>query len=184
MGYPRGCIVPALAVLSLGVTAAGCSSSQDKSPQGSLSVRFVPSRPFRAGEPSADVITAKVTISAIEARKADGSWVSGESTSATTFNLVTLGSEGVILPAHLLPEGQYGALQLRFSRVALSLSDGEHLELVSSATGWEELIPADFTVVGDRATSLALKVEPGGWLHLDGGQIEFDPDIQFEGILR
>lgn len=127
---------------------------------------------------------AKVTVSHVEARKSDGSWVSSECDPPAALNLVAPDAEGVNLPPQLLPEGDYCALQLRFSRVELRLGDGAEVALPSPATGWVVRIPADFTVRTDRATAIALKLDPGASFTFGGGHVEFDPDVRFDGLLR
>jgi hypothetical protein len=98
--------------------------------------------------------------------------------------LAALGAAGVTLPSHLLPEGQYGALQLRFNRVELGLNDGGRVPLPSPPTGWVVRIPGDFSVVTDRATVIGLSVEPAAAFKFGGGHFEFDPDVRFDGVVR
>jgi hypothetical protein len=184
MGYPRGWIPTATVAVSTFALIASCSPGQDKSPQGSLSVKLVASRPFIAANPLPQLVAAKVTISEIEARKADGSWVPSETHPPATFDLAALNAAGMTLPSHLLPEGQYSALQLRFSRVELGLDDGGRVPLPSPPTGWVVRIPADFSVVTDRATVIGLSVEPAAAFKFGGGHFEFDPDVRFDGVLR
>ena len=184
MGLPRRSWLPAMVIVVIGPLFFGCSSGQDKSSQGSLSVKLVASRPFIASDPMPQLVAARVTVSGIEARKSDGSWVPRESDPEATLDLVALDAEGVSLPSHLLPEGQYSALQLRFSRVDFRLGNGAEIELPAPPTGWVVRIPADFAVVNDRATAVTLKLDPGVSFKFGGGHFEFDPDIQFDGVVR
>ena len=184
MGLPRAYRLPAMLVVTIGALAASCSSGQDRSLQGSLSVKLAASRPFLATDPMPQLVAAKVTISSIEARRSDGSWVPRESDPEPTLDLVALNTEGVSLPSCLLPDGQYSALQLRFSRVELSLSDGSEVALPSPTTGWVIRIPADFGIASDKATAVTLRLDPGASIDYGGGRFGFDPDIQFDGVLR
>lgn len=184
MGHPRGSWSAATVVVSIAALLTGCSSGQDKSSQGSLSVKLAASKPFAASDPLPQLSAVEATVSEIEARKSDGSWVPRESDPPATLELTALTEEGMALPSVLLPEGQYSALQIRFSRIELRLRNGAHIALPAPATGWVVQIPADFSVATDTATALALKLEPGASIKFVGGHFEFDPDVRFDGVLR
>ena len=184
MGLPRRSWFTAVLIVAIGPLFVGCSSGQDKGSQGSLSVKLAASRPFIASDPMPQLVGARVAVSGIEARKSDGSWVPRECDPEVTLDLVALDADGVSLPSHLFPEGQYSALQLRFSRVDFRLGSGAEIELPAPPTGWVVRIPADFAVLNDRATALTLKLDPGASFRFGGGHFEFDPDVQFDGVVR
>jgi hypothetical protein len=172
-------MLPAV-VIGIGAFVASCSSGQVKTSQGSLSVKLGLSRPV-AGAPAS--VAANVTVSEIEARRADGTWVPSESNPPVVVDLVSLNSGGAVtLPPHFMPEGQYGALQVRFSRVELTLQDGTRVPLAPPATGWAVLVPLDFSVVGDESTIVALNVRSDTSFKRVGGRFEFEPELEPAGV--
>jgi len=179
MGHPRGPILPAI-LIGIGTLVASCSSGQVKTPQGSLSVKLGLSRPV-AGSPGS--VAANVTVSEIEARRGDGTWVPSESDPPVVVDLVALNSGGALtLPPHLMPEGQYGALQVRFGRVELTLQDGTRVPLAPPATGWAVLVPLDFSIVAGEATIVALNVRSDTSFKLVGGRFQFEPELELAGV--
>jgi hypothetical protein len=139
--------------------------------------------PMAEANPLPQVVAAKATVSGIEARKADGSWVPSESDPSDVFDLAALGG-GAMLSPHPFPEGKYGAIQIRFSRVDLALRDGTHVPLTAPPTGWTVVVPADFSVVAGHATVVGLTMRPGDAFKLGGGQFAFEPEIVFDRVLH
>src|SRR5258706_13290778 len=62
----------------------------------------------------------RASISEIEARRSDGTWMPVDGGLPTAVDLLSLGTDGTItLPADLLPEGPYRALPVRIPRIGL-----------------------------------------------------------------
>ena len=196
MRHPRGFVLPAI-VVALAVLVTGCSSNQDKSTQdkstqGSLAVKLGASRPAAqvqgasaaSDDPMTQVHAANVTISGIEARRSDGTWVPVENGLPAVVDLLALanGGDTVTLPPDLLPEGQYNALQLRITKVELTLENDTTVTIVPSGTGWIVLIPEDFGVVTGQATIVTLNVRLDLSFKLVNGHFEFEPEIEVEGV--
>lgn len=191
MGHPRGFVLPAV-VLAVAAFVAGCSSSQDKTPHGSLAVALGASRVaarVQAADASPNdsiglLSSASTTIEGVEARKTDGSWVPIDSGLPAVVDLLPLANVGrtVTLPPELLPEGQYNALQLRITQVELTLLNGTRATIAPPDTGWVVLIPVDFGVVGGRATIVALRVRLDLSLRVVNGEFEFEPEVEVEDV--
>jgi hypothetical protein len=180
-------------VIALITLAAGCSSSQDKgSQQGSLAVKLGASRAAAgvqaatAGseDPMANIKAANVTISAIEARNSGGTWVAIDSGLPVVVDLLALvnGGNTFTLPADLLPEGQYSALQIRITQVELTLLDDTKITIVPPGTGWLVQIPVDFGVVAGQATVVTLNVRVDLSFKLMNGEFEFEPEVEVESV--
>src|SRR5262245_2474230 len=100
-------------LLALAAMTAGCSSGQDSANLGSLAIRLAASRPMdtrAAGAPERDLMATlsatEVTISGVEARRSDGSWLAVESGFPKTIDLLALANVGdmVTFPGVLIPE--------------------------------------------------------------------------------
>lgn len=190
MGHPRGFVLPAVVIAMAAV--AGCSSSQDKTPQGSLALALGASRtavgvlPASASsdDPMGLLNAASITIADVEARKADGSWVPIESGLPAVADLLALadGGRSAALPPDLLPEGQYNALQLRITQTELTRSNGSRVTIAPPGTGWVVLMPVDFGVVNDRATIVELRVRLDLSFKFLNGEFEFEPEVELEGV--
>lgn len=177
----------ALPPLVIAVTAlvSGCSSSQDRASQeGSLAVTLGASRSAGSGDPMASVKAASVTITAIEARSSAGPWVTIDGGLPAAIDLMALvdGGKTFTLPADLLPEGQYSALQLRVTQVELTLLDGTKITIVPPGTGWAVQIPVDFGVAAGQATIVTLNVRVDLSFKLVNGQFEFEPEVEIESV--
>ena len=190
MGHPRGFVLPGLA-LTLTTFVAGCSSSPERTSQGSLAVALGASRlaaGVQAAAPSPDdplarLKAASITIADVEARRADGSWVPIDGGLPAVVDLLDLANGGrtVALPSDLLPEGQHNALQLRITQVELTRLDGTRTTIAPRGTGWVVLIPVDFGVVTGRATIVELIVGLDS-LKSVNGDFEFEPEFEVEGV--
>ena len=191
MRRPIGFVLPAIAI-SLITLVVGCSSSQDRASQGSFAVRLGASRPAAqvqgatagSDDPVSRLLAANVTIAGIEARKTDGTWVPFDRGFPTVVDLLALANGGgtVTLPADLLPEGQYTALQVRITQVALTLLDGTQVTIAPPGTGWVVLIPVDFGVVTGQETIVSLNLRLDLSFKLVNGHFEFEPEIEVEGV--
>ena len=185
MGHPRGFALP-IAVIAVAAFVAACSSSQDKTPQGSLAVAFGASRVAASDDPMALLEAASITIADVEARKTDGSWVPIDSGLPAVIDVLALanGARSATLPPDLLPEGQYDALQLRINQIELTLTNSTRVTIAPPGAGWVILIPVDFGVVNDKATTVALTVRVDLSFKSVNGEFEFEPEIEVEGIKR
>jgi hypothetical protein len=193
MRCPLGIAFPAVA-LALAVLSTGCTSSQEKTNQGSLGVRLAASRPTTASESAAVVaddplsrlLAINVNISAIEARRSDGTWAPLEGVFPEFIDLLALANVGdtVTFPADLLPEGHYAALQVRVAQVDLTHRNGTRVRIAPRGAGWVVSVPVDFGVVSDQATVVGLNVRLERSLRLVNGEFEFDPEIEVDGVER
>ena len=191
MGHPRGSVLSGL-TLTLATFMAGCSSSPDRTSQGSLAVALGASRAaagVQVAIPSSDdqlaqLKAASITISDVEARRSDGSWVPIDGGVPAVIDVLALSNGGrtVALPSDLLPEGQHNALQLRISQVELTRLDGSRVTIAPRGTGWVVLIPVDFGIVTDRETIIELVVGLDPSFKLVNGEFEFEPEIELEGV--
>jgi hypothetical protein len=92
------------------------------------------------------------------------------------------GGNTITLPADLLPEGQYSALQLRITEVELTLLDGTKITIVPPGTGWAVQIPVDFSVAAGQATVVTLNVRVDLSFKLVNGEFEFDPEVEVGSV--
>ena len=191
MGHPRGFVLPA-AVLAAAVGMAGCSSSQDKTSRGSLAVALGASRVaagVQAGtssldDPTVRLKSASITIADIEARRTDGTWVPIDRELPAVVDLLALANSGgaAAFPPGLLPEGQHSALQLRITKLELTLLDGARATIAPPGSGWVVLIPVDYGVVFGRATIVALKVRLDRSFKFVNGEFEFEPEVEVGSV--
>ena len=84
-------------LLAIAALTVGCSSGQDKANKGSLSVRLAASRPVAAratdaqgSDPIATLSGTDMTISGVEARRSDGTWLAVESGFPKTIDVLAL----------------------------------------------------------------------------------------------
>lgn len=193
----KGRHVLSATMLAVGLAglAAGCSSSSDsKSPQGSLRVSMGATSAPTAGSVQAattdsdDALSqlkaAVITLSGIEARKTDGTWVPVETGLPADIDLIAIMTAGnsVTLPADLLPEGQYNALELRITQVQLTLMDDTKITITPPGTGWTAQIPVDFSVVAGQSTIVNLNLRCDSSFKFLNGEFEFEPEIEVEGV--
>jgi len=171
--------------------AAGCSSGQDKSLQGSLTARLSASRPSGTGaggaaDPLSRLQAVNVSVSGVEARGRDGGWVPVQNGLPVAVDLLALANVGdtVTLPGDLLPEGPYSALQVRINQVDLTVLDGSHVTIAPEGRGWLVLVPVDFTVDLDRATIVGLEVHLDQSIKFHDGAFEFDPTVDVDDVER
>jgi hypothetical protein len=88
----------------------------------------------------------------------------------------------VTLPADLLPEGQYNALQARITQVEPTPLEGPRLSIATPGSGWSVIIPVDFGVVTDQSTVVDLNLRLDQSLRLVNNTFEFEPEIEVEGV--
>jgi len=148
-----------------------------------LAVRLAASSP---GASVSRLSAVNIGISAVEARKLDGSWVPLDPDFPAGIDLLALANVGdtVTFPADMLPEGPYTALQLRINRVELALADGSRAPIEPGSRGWLVLVPVDFAVAVDRATVVELDVVLDRSLRLVNNEFEFDPQVELDGVER
>lgn len=191
MDQKRWFTLPALLIV-LGTVVTGCSSSEDKTAQGSFAVNLHASRlattarALGAGgsyDETSRLLTVEVTLSGLEARRSDGAWVPVEGGFQNPIDLLALADSGgaVSLPSNLLPEGHYTALQVRISKADLTLLDGTHVKFTPPGRGWSVNIPVDFVVTGPL-TIVDLNVRLDLSCTLVNGEFEFEPEIEVEGV--
>jgi hypothetical protein len=130
------------------------------------------------------VLAAKLTISELEARRSDGTWVpvDGGFPTSLDFPASPEGPGSLVIPARLVREGQHNALQVRISLVELNMVDGSQVAIAPPRTGWSVLLPVDFGVTADEETIVALTVRVDRSFHLVDGRLEFDPDVDVAGV--
>jgi len=181
--------------IGLAGLAAGCSSSNDgKGPEGSLAITMgatsapaagaVQAATADGGDALSRLKAAVITISGIEARLADGTWVPVETGLPADVDLIAIINAGnaATLPADLLPEGQYSALELRITQVQLTLMDDTKIAITPPGTGWTVQIPVNFSVVPGQSTVVNLKLRCGSSFRFFDGEFEFDPEIEVESV--
>ena len=191
----RRVFVAAVFAIGLAGVIAGCSSSNDsKGPQGSVAITMgATSAPAAGGvqavaADSNDALSqlkaALITVSGIEARMADGTWVPLETGLPVDVDLIAILNAGNVatLPADLLPEGDYDALELRITAVQLTLLNDTTVAITPPGTGWTVQIPVSFSVVAGQSTVIKLKLHCGNSFKLFDGHFEFDPEIEVEGV--
>jgi uncharacterized protein DUF4382 len=179
-------------ILAIAALGAGCSSSNTgtSGTKGALAVHMgaTGTMPALQGGVSADQqagpTAATVTISAASARQVDGTWVSIAGSFPMTVDLIALAANGntINLPADLVPEGQYNALQFTITAVNLTLQDGTTVAITPPAAGWMVLIPVDFTVTAGKETSVTLRFHVDGSFKSLNGEFEFEPEMDVESV--
>ena len=187
----------ATTVLAIGLAGlvAGCTSSNDGSgPKGSLAITLSATRAPAGGavqtataeneDALSHLKAAIITISGVEARTAEGTWVPVETGLPVNVDLIAIMNAGnvVSLPADLLPAGGYTALELRIAQVQLTLLDGTKVTITPTGSGWTIQIPVSFSVVTGQSTVVKLNLHCGNSFRLFDGQFEFDPEIEVEGV--
>jgi Domain of unknown function (DUF4382) len=178
-------------LLAVAALTVGCSSGQDKANMGSLSVRLAASRPIEGRATDAqgsDLIATlsatDVTISGVEARRSDGTWLAVESGFPKTFDLLALANVGdtITFPGVLIPEGHYTALQVRVADIIISKSDGAHVDISPYGPGWTVLTAVDFDVVDDKSTLVGLNFALDRSITVVNGELAFEPEIDVDGV--
>jgi len=181
--------------IGLAWVIAGCSSSNDsKGSQGSLAITMGATGATAAGASQTaaagtdDALShfkaAVITIAGIEARMADGIWVPVETGLPADVDLIAIMSAGNVatLPADLLPEGDYDALELRISAVHLTLLDDTTIEIAPSGTGWTARTQVSFSVAAGQSTVVNLIFHGRGSFKFFDGEYGFDPEIEAVGV--
>jgi hypothetical protein len=179
-------------VLAIAAFGTGCSSGStgSKANKGALAVSMgaTGAMPAVQGGVSADhkggPTAATVTISSASARQIDGTWINIDGTFPMKVDLIALAANGnaVDLPADLVPEGQYNALQFTITAVNLTLEGGTTVAITPPGTGWVVLVPVDFTVTAGKETSVKLRFRVDGSFKSLNGEFEFDPEVEVEGV--
>jgi hypothetical protein len=189
----RASILLSLTLVGLALLAGSCSSSStsNNGAQGSLAVTMGATRaPIQAavadgdGDALSHLKAATMTISAVEVRNTDGTWVVIDTGLPATIDLLAILSGGgsASLPADLVPEGTYNALQIVITKVDLTLLDDTQISITPPGGGWTVQIAVDFTVVAGEATTINLNLRCGDSFHLINGAFEFDPQMDVEGV--
>jgi len=185
-----------LFAVGLALLSGACSSnsSSDNASKGSLAVTMGATRAPAGGVQAAttgddgDALShlkaATMTISSVEVRNSDGTWVVIDSGLPATVDLLAMLSAGnsVTLPADLVPEGTYNALQIMITKVDLTLLDDTQISITPPGMGWTVQIPVDFTVVAGEATTVNLNLRCDNSFQLINGEFEFDPEVEVEGV--
>jgi hypothetical protein len=177
----------------------GCSSGNDHGgSRGSLAIALgatgVPSAgtlpKLAATEAHDDALSglqsAVMTIAGVEARSADGAWLPIETGLPVEVDAVGVMDPGraATLPADVLPQGDYDALELRITRIQLTLLDTAKVVLAPPGTGWTVLVPVSFSIAADEGTTVNLKLRCANSFRLFDGEYGFDPDFEVVGVER
>jgi len=185
--------VLAAAGLAVGIAGliAGCSPSNvNKGSRGSLAITMgatgvsAPGAPEPAVSGIDDALShlkaAVVTIAGIEARMADGSWVPVDTGLPADVDIIAIVAAGnaATLPADLLPEGDYDALELRITAVKLTLLNDTTVEIAPPGPGWTVRTLVSFSVVAGRSTVVNLILHGPGSFKFFDGEYGFDPEIE------
>jgi hypothetical protein len=127
---------------------------------------------------------ANIVISGASAQLTDGTFVPVTATFPQTIDQLALATSGgsVTLPAGLLPDGSYTALQITITQASITLHDGTIVTITPPGTGWLVLIPVTFDVVAGQETQITLNLRCDHSFHFLNGEFEFDPDIEVEGV--
>jgi hypothetical protein len=187
----------AATVLTIGLLGLlpGCSSGNvNKGSQGSLAITMGAtgaSAPLATEAAAAGVDdalsqlkAAVVTIAGIEARTGDGNWVPLDTGLPVDFDLIKFIAAGnaAALPADLLPEGDYDALELRITSVKLTLLNDSTVGITPPGTGWTVRTLVSFSVVAGRSTVVNLILHGPGSFKFFDGEYGFDPEIEATSV--
>ena len=185
------------AVFAIGLASviAGCSSNSDsKGSQGSLAITMgatgatatgaVPTLAADNNDALSHLKAAIITISGIEARMADGTWVPVETGLPVDVDLIAIMNAGNVatLPADLFPEGDYDALDLRITAVQLTLLNDTTIAITPPETGWTVRVPVSFRIVAGQSTVVKLNLHCENSFTFFNGEFEFEPEIEVEGV--
>lgn len=182
------------AAAGLALLAASCSSSStDTTNKGKLQMTLAASGTTAALSTSSTGVAADtsqgpksvmITISAAQARDDSGNWVDIGGSYPVTVDLIALQQNGktYTLPADLLPEGHYTAIQITITGVNITLQDDTQIAITPPADGWQVLIPTSFDVTAGQETTVMLNLHMDTSFHAVDGGFEFDPDIECDGV--
>ena len=182
------------AALALAASVAGCSSTDQSSPnKGNFQIALKASGTTTAAAKSTGTVAAdeerglagaNVTISSASARTVDGTWIPVQGSFPITVDVIALATSGgtQTLPADVLPEGHYDALQITITAVNLTLHDGTKIAITPPGTGWEVVIRVSFDVVAGQETIVNLNLHCDHSFSFLNGEFEFDPVIEVEGV--
>lgn len=182
------------AAAGLALLAASCSSSStNNANKGQLQMTLAATgttaaMPTSSGGVAADTSqgpkAVTITISAAQARDDSGNWVDIGGTYPVTVDLIALEQNGktYTLPADLLPEGHYTAIQITISEVNITLQDDTQIAITPPAGGWQVLITTTFDVTAGQDTTVMLNLHMDQSFQNVNGVLEFDPDIECDGV--
>jgi hypothetical protein len=190
---PCRAVASVLVALVLAGVLAGCASNNDRGePTGSLAVTLAvtadadPARtaPGDPGEALSRVGVALATVSGLEGRLADGTWVPVDTGLPVTVDLIAVMNSGTAaaLLVDRFPEGEYDALQLRITQVQLTLHHGTQMSMGAPDSGWTVLLPVNFGVVAGQSTTVSLALHAKDSFRSFDGQLAFEPEIEIGGI--
>jgi hypothetical protein len=100
-----------------------------------------------------------------------------------TIDVIALAQSGGTrtLPADVLPEGHYDAIQITITAVNLTLNSGTKIAITPPGTGWEVVIRASFDVVAGQETVVTINLRCDHSFSFLNGEFEFDPEFEFGG---
>jgi len=181
--------------IGLAGVIAGCSSSSDnKGSQGSLAITMGATGAVASGaaqtatadpgDALSHLKAAVITIAGIEARMSDGTWVPVGTGLPADIDLIAIMAAGNVatLPADLLPEGDYDALELRITAVHLTLLNDTTVTIAPPGTGWTVRTMVSFSVVAGRSTVVKLTLHGTSSFKFFDGEYGFDPEIEAVGV--
>ena len=173
---------------------SGCSSTDNSSPnKGNMVMALKASGTVSAGTTTTGLVAADqsegptaatITISGASARTPDGTWVPVQGSFPKDVDLIALAASGktVTLPADILPEGHYDAIQIIITAANLTLYDGTKVAITPPGTGWEVVIPVSFDVVAGQQTIVNLNLRCDLSFDFLNGEFEFHPEIEVDGV--
>ena len=175
----------------LAVACSGTSASTQASGKGRIQIAMTSgSGPTAsavntvstAETPKPELKSANITLSSIQARAADGSWVDVLISLPTTIDLVAIRDGKTIqLPAGLLPPGTYDRLMVTITQVDIVLTDDTQIAITPPPGGWTVQIPAKpFEIVEGQPTSVSLRFREDLSFRFAGGTMEFRPEFECE----
>jgi hypothetical protein len=194
MSHHRTVIRAASAAVLLVIAACSSSHSPTGMPagKGAVALKMKASGTVAAATSAGGVApdtsqgpkAATITISAASAQNSEGTMVPLSGTFPQTVDLLALASNGgsVTLPADLLPEGTYSALQITITQASVTLQDGTVITVTPPGTGWQVTIKVSFTVVAGQETTITLNLNCGNSFHFLNGELEFNPEIDLEDV--
>lgn len=197
-----------LAVVAIAAFGLACSSSNDPTHSGMGQVRFTMSSatapagtmgttdglltvgggngtlsPSNDGDDRPRLQSANVTISSLMARTLEGQLVPVTVDLPTTVDLLTLvNGHEITLPVGFLPPGTYDQLVVVITSTELVKQDGTHITITPPGGGWTSIVNVrnPFVVTEGQTTNIDLKFRWWSSFHMDGDEIEFEPEFDCE----
>ena len=174
--------------------ATSCASTDKNANKGSVAMTFKASGAFpapttlAAGDSgplnSGPPTSATIVISEASARTTGGTFETISGTFPKTIDVLALTESGgsVTLPAGLLPDGSYSAIQITITEVSITLNDGTVVTITPPGSGWQTLIAVNFDVIAGQETTITLNLHCERSFRFLNDHFEFEPDIEIEEV--